>query len=74
MLIKIITLPFLLVKRILGFVFGIIRLFISTIFGVIRFIISRIFGTAFGALIGFVLGSNHVGVKFWKKKRVKKEE
>ena len=69
MLIKIILLPFTLVKSILGFIFGIIKLFFTTIFGVIRFIVSRVFGTAFGALIGFVLGSKHIGIRFWKKKK-----
>lgn len=75
MLIKIILLPFILVKRILELIFGIIKLFVTSIFGVMRFIVSRIFGTAFGALIGFVLGSRSVGIRMpWKKKKPKKNE
>lgn len=73
MLVKIILLPFTLVKKILGFILGIVKLFFSTIFSIIRFIISRVFGTAFGALIGFLLGSGHIGVRFWKKKKKKPE-
>lgn len=76
MLIKIIMLPFTLIKGILQFIFGIGKLIFSTIFGVLRFIVSRVFGTAFGALIGFFLGSKHIGIRFWKrkKKKPKKEE
>ncbi len=73
MLIKIILLPFMLVKKILGFIPGLIKLFFSTVFGIIKFIVGRVFGTAFGALIGFLLGSSHIGVRLWKKKKKKPE-
>lgn len=72
MLIKIILLPFSLVKRLLGLVFGIIKMILSLIFGSGKFIVSRVFGTAFGALIGFVLGSKSVGIRFSGKKKPKK--
>jgi hypothetical protein len=72
MLIKIILLPFTLVKRFFFLVFGIIKFILSSFFGVGRFIISRVFGTAFGALIGFFLGSRSVGIRIpWKKRKKK---
>jgi hypothetical protein len=74
MLIKIILLPFTLVKKVLGLILGIVKLFFSTVFGVLRFIVSRVFGTAFGALIGFLLGSGHIGVRLWKRKKKKPEK
>lgn len=75
MLVKIIMLPFTIVKGIVGLIFGVIKLFVSTIFGIVRFIVSRVFGTAFGALIGFFLGSGSVGIRMpWKKKKPKKKE
>ncbi len=75
MLVKIIMLPFTLVKGIVALIVGIIKLFLSSVFGVVRFIISRVFGTAFGALIGFFLGSRSVGIRMpWKKKKPKQSE
>ncbi len=75
MLVKIIMLPFTLVKGIVGIIISIIKLIVSSVFGVVRFIVSRVFGTAFGALIGFFLGSRSVGVRMpWKKKKPKKTE
>lgn len=77
MLIKIILLPFTLVKRFITLVLGIIKIIISSVFGVVRFIIGRVFGTAFGALIGFFLGSKSVGIRFpgsRKPKKVKEKE
>ena len=72
MLLKIILLPFSLVKRLFALVFGIIKMILSFIFGIGRFIVSRVFGTAFGALIGFVLGSRNVGIRFPRKRKPKK--
>ena len=69
MLIKIILLPFTLVKQLFALVFGIIKIILSFIFGIGRFIVSRVFGTAFGALIGFILGSKSVGIRFSGKKK-----
>ena len=60
MLVKILLLPFTLVKNIIGLIFTIIKLLFSGVFGILRFIFSRIFGTVFGALIGFVLGTKFV--------------
>ena len=72
MLIKIILLPFTLVKRIVFLIFSIIKLILSSVFGIIRFIVRRVFGTAFGALIGFFLGSKSIGIRFpWSKKKKK---
>lgn len=72
MLIKIILLPFRLIKGLFGLVFGIIKMIFSLVFGTGRFIVSRVFGTTFGALIGFVLGSKSVGIRFSGKKKPKK--
>lgn len=74
MLIKIILLPFSLVKGFFRLVFGIVKMILSFVFGTGRFIVSRVFGTAFGALIGFVLGSKSIGIRFSGKKKLKKVE
>lgn len=74
MLIKIILLPFTLVKRFFFLIFSIIRFILLSVFGIIRFIVRRVFGTAFGALIGFFLGSRSIGIRFpWRKKKKKQQ-
>ena len=70
MLIKIVLLPFTFVKNIIGFIIGIIRLILGVIFGLGRFVAHRILGTAFGAIIGFFLGSGHIRMRMpWSRRR-----
>jgi hypothetical protein len=69
MLVKILLLPFNLVKNIIGLIFKIIRLLFSGVFGILRFIVSRMFGTVFGALIGFVIGTKFIGRRSNSKKK-----
>ncbi len=69
MLIKILLLPFTLVKNVIGLIFKIITLSFSGVFGIFRFIVSRVFGTVFGALIGFVLGTKFIGGRSNSKKK-----
>ena len=72
MVIKLILLPFVLVKRALFLVVGLARFVISSLCGLCRFIVSRVLGTTFGALIGFILGSGSVGVRIpWMKRKKK---
>ena len=74
MLIKIVLLPFRLVRYFAGFVFGIFKTFFSSIFGIVRFIFGRAFGITIGALIGLLLGSKRVGIRFpWRKKKRDKQ-
>jgi len=73
MLGRIITLPFWIVKSVVGIVFGLVKFVLGAGFGIFRFILNHVFGTILGGLIGFFLGRNHIGIKLFpgKKKRSK---
>jgi hypothetical protein len=60
---KVLLFPFWIVKKIFDSGFGVIRLIIGTVTGIFRFVFSRMLGTALGAIIGFLLGRKHVGMK-----------
>lgn len=73
MLIRIILLPFTLVKYGIGLILGIIKLIIGTIFNIVMFVIHRVFGVALGALIGFFFGSSNIRIRMpWDRNRKKK--
>lgn len=61
--------PFWLVSAILKLVVRLVGVVFSFGFGTIRLVINRLFGTLFGALIGFFLGKNHIGIRFFNKKK-----
>ncbi|GEM_PF-1479510 len=69
MLLKLVLLPFRLLRYCAGFVLGIFKTFFSSIFGIIRFVFGRAFGTTIGALIGLLLGSKRVGISFPRRKK-----
>ncbi|MBD3344126.1 MAG: hypothetical protein GF401_03585 [Chitinivibrionales bacterium] len=66
---KIVFLPFTLLKKAIAGVVGILKLGVLFILGIIKVIFGHVLGTATGAIIGFVLGNKHVGIKFGKKKK-----
>ncbi|MBD3242356.1 MAG: hypothetical protein GF331_17330 [Chitinivibrionales bacterium] len=68
MIVKVLLLPFMLVKNLLGFVFRILGLGLGAILGVIRFVFSHTLGAVIGATIGFLLGRKHVGVTFGRRR------
>ncbi len=68
MLLKLLFLPFSLVKKAIGFVFFLIKMVMALITGLGRFAVTRVFGAVFGALFGALLGRKHVGVKIFPKK------
>lgn len=72
---KILFLPFWIVSRIAGLLWGSIKLILTLIFGVLRFTSSHLFGAIIGAITGFLLGRKHIGVKIFNnhKKRPKKD-
>jgi hypothetical protein len=61
--------PFWLISGILKLVFRLVGVVFSFGFGTIRLVINRFFGTVFGALIGFFLGKNRIGVRFFTRKK-----
>ncbi len=58
---KIIFLPFWIISRVVGMLWGTIKLVITLFFGVFRFLSSHLFG----AIIGFLLGRKHIGIKIF---------
>jgi membrane associated rhomboid family serine protease len=65
MLLKLLTLPLFLVSQIFSLVFGSIKLVVSLVFGIVAFVFNHLTGTVFGALVGLLLGRQHVGVKLF---------
>jgi len=66
---KIITLPFWIVSKIAGILFGSVKLVLTLVFSVFGFFLSHIFGAIIGATAGFLLGRKHVGVKVFNHKK-----
>lgn len=62
---KIIFLPFWIISRIAGMLWGMIKLVITLFFGVFRILSSHLFGAIIGAITGFLLGRKHIGVKIF---------
>jgi hypothetical protein len=67
MIIKIITLPFSLVRHAIGLITIILRFCLARISGVLRFVLRRISGTIFGAFRGLIFGNRSRGVHNRKK-------
>lgn len=68
MIVKVLLLPFVLLKNVLGLVFRIISLGLGAVLGVIRFLFSHTLGAVIGATVGFLLGRKHVGVSFGRRR------
>lgn len=66
---RIICLPFWIISKIAGIIFGSVKLIATIVFGLLRFLGSHLFGAAFGAVIGFLMGRKHVGVKIFNHKK-----
>ncbi len=62
---KILFLPFWIISRIAGMLWGSIKLIMALFFGVLRIISSHLFGAIIGAITGFLLGRKHIGVKIF---------
>ncbi len=62
---KILSLPFWIISKIVGMLWGSIKLGITLVFGVVRFFSSHLFGAIIGAITGFLLGRKHIGVKIF---------
>ncbi len=69
---KVILLPFWIVKNTLSLVFGIAKLVVGTITGAAGFLFRHVLGTVFGALVGLLLGSKHIGIRIFPGKKKKK--
>ena len=59
------------VLHIPGAVFGILKMALSVVVALLSFAISHVTGTILGALIGFLLGRKHVGIRTASKKKMK---
>ncbi len=62
-------LPFRLLSSIVKALFKLAGFVCSLGFGTLKMVINRLFGTFFGALIGFFLGKNHIGIRIFKRKK-----
>jgi hypothetical protein len=71
---KIIALPFVIIKNAFGALFWLLRSLFGVIFAVLKFLFGHILGTVFGAIIGFLLGRKHIGVKLFTGKKKKKKD
>ena len=71
MICKVLALPFRLVMHIPGAVLGIVKMALSAVAGLVSFVISHVTGTVMGALVGFLLGRKHVGIRTASKKKNK---
>lgn len=69
---KVLLLPFALVKGIVGLVAGVLGFVVRGVAGTLKFVLNHVVGTLFGAVIGFLLGRKHVGIKLFPKRRKKK--
>jgi hypothetical protein len=69
MLLKLLTLPVFLISQIFSLVFGSLKLVVSFLFGVVTFVFNHLTGTVFGALVGLLLGRQHVGVRLFTHRR-----
>ncbi|MDD5675185.1 MAG: hypothetical protein PHC61_13535 [Chitinivibrionales bacterium] len=67
MLGKLFMLPVWIIQKGFGLIFLIVRAIIGLVGFIVRFLFSRTIGAIIGGLIGFFVGKNHVGVKWWKK-------
>jgi hypothetical protein len=65
MLLKLLTLPLFLISQIFSLIFGSLKLVVSLILGIVGFAFNHLTGTFFGALVGLLLGRQHVGVKLF---------
>jgi len=69
MISKLLALPFWIISSIVGLIFGTFRLIVAFVFGIVMFVFNHITGTVFGALVGLLLGREHVGVRLFTHKR-----
>jgi membrane protein YqaA with SNARE-associated domain len=69
---KVVLLPVVLVKGVVGLAVGILGFVMSGLMGVVRFVLNHVLGTLFGAIVGFMLGRKHVGIKLFPDHRKKK--
>lgn len=69
MIYKLLTLPFLIISNLIGFVFGSLKLLATFVIGIVMFVFDHITGIIFGALVGLLLGREHVGVRLFTHKR-----
>ncbi|MCX7727078.1 MAG: hypothetical protein N2053_09555 [Chitinispirillaceae bacterium] len=66
---KIVFLPVRLIFSLIELIIKIGKGGISFVLSTFRLVISRFFAAVFGALIGFFLGSGHIGIKLFKKRK-----
>jgi hypothetical protein len=71
MLFKIITLPFWIISRLGGLLFGSVKLLLTFLAGIIKLVFNHLIGTIFGAIVGLLLGKEHVSIKLFPHRRRK---
>lgn len=69
MLVKLIMLPFWIISRLSGLLFGSVKLFLVFFTGITMLVFNHLIGTVFGALVGLLLGKEHVGIKLFPHRR-----
>lgn len=62
---KIVSLPFWIIFKVAGMLFGSIKLVFTIVTSLLRTILGHVFGAIIGGTVGFLFGRKHVGIKIF---------